>query len=46
LSNRELLRECSLVPTSLLEVNLKMLPQTGRFMRAEELGRERVMRKT
>jgi energy-coupling factor transport system ATP-binding protein len=45
LSNRELLRECSLVPTSLLEVNLKMLPQTGRFMRAEELGRERVMRK-
>jgi energy-coupling factor transport system ATP-binding protein len=38
LSNIELLRECSLVPTSLLEVNLKLLPQTGRFMRAEELG--------
>ncbi len=38
LAQRELLRQCRLVPTSLLEENLKLLPQTGRFMPAEMLG--------
>ncbi len=38
LSDFELLRQCRLVPTSLLKVNLEHLPQTGRFMSAEELG--------
>ncbi|HIE39711.1 MAG TPA: energy-coupling factor ABC transporter ATP-binding protein [Anaerolineales bacterium] len=33
-----LLRRCRLVPTSLLEVNLKHLPETGRFMSAEALA--------
>jgi energy-coupling factor transporter ATP-binding protein EcfA2 len=34
----ELLRQCRLVATSLLEENLRRLPQTGRFMPAEMLG--------
>jgi energy-coupling factor transporter ATP-binding protein EcfA2 len=38
LSDFELLKHCRLVPTSLLEVNLKHLPQTGRFMSAETLA--------
>jgi energy-coupling factor transporter ATP-binding protein EcfA2 len=38
LSDFELLKQCRLVPTSLLEVNLKHLPQTGRFMSAEALA--------
>jgi energy-coupling factor transporter ATP-binding protein EcfA2 len=38
LSDFELLKHCRLVPTSLLEVNLKHLPQTGRFMSAEALA--------
>ena len=38
LSDFELLERCRLVPTSLLEVNLKYLPQTGRFMPAEALA--------
>ena len=32
------LNACRLVPTSLLALNLKRLPQTGRFMRAEALA--------
>jgi energy-coupling factor transport system ATP-binding protein len=38
LTDRELLRRCRLVPTSLLNVNLERLPQTGRFMSAEMLA--------
>lgn len=38
LSQPHLLRGCHLVPTSLLESNLEMLPKTGRFMRAELLA--------
>jgi energy-coupling factor transport system ATP-binding protein len=32
------LEACRLVPSSLLQLNLKRLPQTGRFMRAEALS--------
>jgi hypothetical protein len=32
------LRCCRLVPTSLLELNLQYLPQTGRFLSAEALA--------
>ena len=32
------LRACRLVPSSLLALNVKRLPQTGRFMRAEALA--------
>ena len=32
------LKACRLVPTSLLDLNLKRLPQTGHFMRAEALA--------
>jgi energy-coupling factor transporter ATP-binding protein EcfA2 len=39
LADRELLRRCRIVPTSLLDLNLAMLPKTGRFMRAEHLAR-------
>ena len=38
LHDLELLRQCRLVPTSLLALNLKHLPQTGRFMSAEALA--------
>ena len=38
LSDEALLRRCRVVPTSLLRLNLEMLPQTGAFMRAEELA--------
>lgn len=38
LSQPELLRECHLYPTSLLQANLAMLGRTGRFMRAEALA--------
>jgi energy-coupling factor transport system ATP-binding protein len=38
LSDFDLLRECRLVPTSLLRANLEHLPQTGRFMSAEGLA--------
>jgi len=38
LKDRELLDRCRLVPTSLLELNLKYEPQLGRFMRAEMLA--------
>ena len=33
-----LLEDCRVVPTSLLKTNLEMYPETGRFMRAEELA--------
>jgi energy-coupling factor transport system ATP-binding protein len=39
LADAELLRRARLNPTSLLTLNLEMLPQTGRFMRAETLAR-------
>lgn len=32
------LRDCRVVPSSLLKTNLDYLPKTGRFMRAEELA--------
>jgi energy-coupling factor transport system ATP-binding protein len=32
------LRDCRVIPTSLLQANLDMLPRTGRFMRAEALA--------
>ena len=32
------LRDCRVIPTSLLQANLDLLPQTGRFMRAEALA--------
>jgi energy-coupling factor transport system ATP-binding protein len=38
LANRETLRRCRLVPTSLLDLNLRYLPQTGRFMSGEDLA--------
>jgi energy-coupling factor transport system ATP-binding protein len=38
LKDYDLLRSCRVVPTSLLDFNLKVLPQTGRFMRAEMLA--------
>jgi energy-coupling factor transporter ATP-binding protein EcfA2 len=38
LSDRDLLLSCHLRPTSLLELNLQLLPKTGRFMRAELLA--------
>jgi len=38
LAQRDLLERCRVVPTSLLESNLKYLPKTGRFMRAELLA--------
>lgn len=38
LQDRELLDRCRLVSTSLLEVNLKHISQTNRFMRAEMLA--------
>jgi len=38
LSQPELLRECHLYPTSLLQTNQAMLGRTGRFMRAEALA--------
>lgn len=38
LTDLELLHRCRLVPTSLLNLNLEYLPQTGRFMSAEMLA--------
>ena len=38
LADAALLERCRVVPTSLLTVNLEMLPRTGRFMRAELLA--------
>jgi energy-coupling factor transport system ATP-binding protein len=39
LADFHLLRQCRLVPTSLLKANLEYLPRTGRFMSAEALAR-------
>lgn len=38
LRDDERLRACRVLPTSLLELNLELLPQTGRFLRAEALA--------
>jgi len=38
LHDPQLLADCRLTPTSLLELNLELLPKTGRFMRAELLA--------
>jgi energy-coupling factor transport system ATP-binding protein len=38
LKDEALLRSSRILPTSLLRVNLKMLPQTGKFYRAETLA--------
>lgn len=38
LKDEELLLRCRIVPTSLLKLNLEMLPTTGTFMRAEMLA--------
>ena len=38
LKDEALLARCRIVPTSLLKLNLEMLPQTGAFMRAEMLA--------
>lgn len=38
LPDRTLLTHCHLTPTSLLELNLELLSQTGRFLRAELLA--------
>ncbi|MEJ5224201.1 MAG: ABC transporter ATP-binding protein [Anaerolineales bacterium] len=38
LRDEDLLRRCRVVPTSLLRMNIEMLPKTGRFMRAEALA--------
>ena len=38
LEDKELLRSCRVLPTSLLDLNIQLLSETGRFMRAEELA--------
>jgi energy-coupling factor transport system ATP-binding protein len=38
LQDRDLLAQCRLNPTSLLELNLELLSKTGRFLRAELLA--------
>ncbi len=38
LGDEALLRRCRVVPTSLLALNMRYLPRTGRFMRAEALA--------
>ncbi len=38
LRDYDLLRRCRVLPTSLLELNVELLPQSGRFMRAELLA--------
>ncbi len=38
LRDYELLKACRVVPTSLLDLNLELLPKTGHFMRAEALS--------
>lgn len=39
LCDYDLLRACRVVPTSLLDLNLELLPKTGQFLRAEALGK-------
>lgn len=43
LADRSLLEECRLVPTSLLDLNLRTLPETGEFLPIEELAAQRHM---
>ncbi|MCE1252964.1 MAG: energy-coupling factor transporter ATPase [Anaerolineae bacterium] len=38
LSDFDRLRDCRVMPTTLLQANLDLLPKTGRFMRAEALA--------
>ncbi len=38
LAQRELLARCRVVPTTLLDANLRLLPETGHFMPAERLA--------
>ncbi|SRR5581483_11583533 len=38
LNDRNLLERCRIVPTTLLEENLRLLPKTGAFLRAEALA--------
>lgn len=38
LADFDRLKACRVVPSSLLKLNLELLPKTGRFMRAEELA--------
>ena len=38
LRDRGLLERCRIMPTSLLEENVRLLPKTGAFLRAEELA--------
>jgi energy-coupling factor transport system ATP-binding protein len=38
LANRELLRRCHVLPTSLLELNLELLPHTGRMLGLRQLA--------
>jgi energy-coupling factor transport system ATP-binding protein len=38
LADPALLQRCRIVPTSLLELNLRLLPQTGRFLPIEQLA--------
>ena len=38
LANKSLLEQYRVIPTSLLELNLRLLPKTGRFLPAEELA--------
>ena len=38
LKDEKLLRSCRVLPTSLLKLNMKYLPKTGRFYRAETLA--------
>ncbi|HUW12808.1 MAG TPA: ABC transporter ATP-binding protein [Anaerolineae bacterium] len=38
LADSALLERCRIVPTSLLDLNLRLLPETGRFHRAEALA--------
>src|SRR6185295_7922087 len=37
LADRGLMERCRIVPTSLLELNLQLLPRTGRFLPIEQL---------
>jgi energy-coupling factor transporter ATP-binding protein EcfA2 len=48
LADRALLERCRIVPNSLLELNLRLLPRTGRFLPVEQLApfMDSVMRET
>jgi hypothetical protein len=38
LADRAVLERCRIVPTSLLELNIQLLPRTGRFLPIEQLA--------